>query len=128
MTISAIVSQLLSVQAKYVNSSATLAVDLGVYYATFSGLFYIDNRKKYLLESGKLDKSKLRTDLIKIIASLGLGELVYVVCRWIVQYYLLTLNYEAYVSSAIAQSVSFLVYLACVNLIARSVKLYKEKD
>ena len=128
VTISAIAAQIFSLQAKYINSSATLAVDLSVYYATFSGLFYIDNRKKYLLESGKLDKSRLKTDLIKIITSLGLGEIIYVICRWLLQYYLLTEDYEAYFSSALAQSISFVVYLICVNLIARSVRLYKDKD
>lgn len=126
VTISAIVAQVLSMQAKYLNSSATLAVDLSIYYATFSGLFYVDNRKKYRLESGKLNKSRLKTDLIKIITSLGLGEIIYSICRWLIQYYLLTINYEAYLSSALAQSISFIVYLICVNLIARSVRLYKD--
>lgn len=124
--ISAVFAQIFSLQAKYVNSSITLAIDLSAYYTAFSGFFYIDNRTKYLLESGKLDKSRLKTDLFKIITSLGLGEIIYVVCRWLLQYYLLTRNYEAYASSVLAQSISFVVYLICVNLIARSVKLYKE--
>lgn len=126
--ISAIAAQIFVLQAKYVNSSATLAVDLSVYYVSFSGFFYIDNRKKYLLESGKLDSFRLKTDLIKIITSLGSSEIIYVACRWLLQYYLLASNYEAYVSSALSQSISFLVYLVCVNLIARSVKLYKDKE
>jgi len=128
VTISAIFAQIFSLQAKYINSSATLAIDLSVYYASFSGFFYIDNKKKYLLESGKLDKSRLKTDLLKIITSLGSGEIIYVICRWLLQYYLLTRDYEAYASSALAQSISFVVYLICVNLIARSVKLYKDRE
>lgn len=128
VTISAIFAQIFSLQAKYVNSSATLVIDLSVYYAAFSGFFYIDNKKKYLLESGKLDKSRLKTDLLKIITSLGSGEIIYVICRWLLQYYLLTRDYEAYASSALAQSISFVVYLVCVNLIARSVKLYKYRE
>jgi hypothetical protein len=126
--ISAIFAQIFSIQAKYVNSSATLAVDLSIYYATFSGLFYVDNKKKYLLESGKLDRTRLKTDLIKIITSLGSSEIIYIICRWLLQYYLLTRDYEAYVSSVLAQSISFVVYLVCVNLIVRSVRLYKDKD
>jgi len=128
VTISAIFAQMFSLQAKYINSSVTLAIDLSVYYAAFSGFFYIDNKKKYLLESGKLDKSRLKTDLLKIITSLGSGEIIYVICRWLLQYYLLTRDYEAYASSALAQSISFVVYLICVNLIARSVKLYKDRE
>jgi hypothetical protein len=128
VTISAIFAQIFSLQAKYINSSATLVIDLSVYYAAFSGFFYIDNKKKYLLESGKLDKSRLKTDLLKIITSLGSGEIIYVICRWLLQYYLLTRDYEAYASSVLAQSISFVVYLVCVNLIARSVKLYKYRE
>lgn len=128
VTISAIAAQIFAVQAKYVNSSATLVVDLLVYYTAFAGLFYIDNRKKYLLESGNLDKSRLKTDLVKIITSLGSGEIIYVICRWILQYYLLVRDYEAYTSSVLAQSISFIVYMICVNLIAKSIKLYKEKE
>jgi hypothetical protein len=128
VTISAIFAQLFSLQAKYVNSSATLVVDLSVYYATFSGLFYVDNRKKYLLDSGKLDTSRLKKDLLKIITSLGSSEIIYVVCRWLLQYYLLSRNYEAYASSVLAQSISFVVYLVCVNIIARSVKLYHDHE
>src|SRR5690349_5851442 len=128
VTVSAIASQIFSVQAEYINSSATLAVDLSVYYGAFSGFFYIDNRKKYLLESGKLDSSRLKTDLLKIIASLGFSEIIYVICRWLIQYYLLTNDYQAYLSSALAQSISFMIYLVCVNIIARSVRLYKDKN
>jgi hypothetical protein len=39
--ISAIASQIFSLQANYVNSSATLAVDLSVYYGAFSGFFIL---------------------------------------------------------------------------------------
>ena len=128
LSVSAFVAQQLSLQAKYLNSSATLAVDLSVYYAAFSGLFYVDNRRKYLLESGKLDSSRLKTDLVKLVTSLGSSEIVYGVCRWLVQYYMLSSHYEAYLASAVAQSASFLVYLASVNLIARSMRLYREKN
>jgi hypothetical protein len=128
VAISAISAQIFSLQAKYIDSSATLAIDLSVYYASFSGFFYIDNKKKYLLESGKLDKSRLKTDLLKIITSLGSSEIIYVICRWLLQYYLLTRDYEAYASSILAQSISFVVYLVCVNFIARSVKLYKDRE
>lgn len=126
VTISAMVSQVLFLQAKYINSSATLAVDLSVYYATFSILFYLDNRHKYLTDFGQLDKSRLKKDLLRVITSLGIGEIVYVICRWFLHYYFLTMNYQPYLSSALAQSISFVIYLACVNLTGVLVKLYKE--
>jgi hypothetical protein len=45
---------------------------------------YIDNRKKYRLESGQTDKIALRRDLIKIITSLGITDVVYTIVRWII--------------------------------------------
>ena len=55
-------------------------------------LFYLDNRKKYLTESGTINSARLKKDLIKIITSVGSGEIVYVAVRWYLQYYLLTIN------------------------------------
>lgn len=126
VTISAIFAQLIYNQAKYVNSSATLVVDYAVFISTFSSLFYLDNRHKYLTNFGQLDKSRLKKDLLRVITSLGVGEIVYVICRWFLHYYFLTMNYQPYLSSVVAQSVSFVIYLACVNLTGLLVKLYKE--
>src|SRR3990167_10686827 len=91
--ISAIVAHILSEQADYLNTTYTLIVDYVIYFSTFGGLFYLDNRKKYLLES---DKSKLKHDLIKIITSLGLAEVAYTIARWSLHYYFLTINNDAY--------------------------------
>ena len=75
--ISAIAAQLFSGQAHYLNATPTLMVDYIVYFSTFGSLFYFDNRKKYVLESGKTDKSTLKKDLIKIISSFGIGSGIY---------------------------------------------------
>lgn len=64
ITVSAVSAQLLAEQEAYLNSNYTLIVDLVVFYFTFGVLFYIDNRKKYLTASGKIDSSKLRKDLL----------------------------------------------------------------
>lgn len=124
--VSAIIAQIFSNQQNYVNVSITLAFDYIVYFSVFGGLFYFDNRKKYLLHTGKVDKISLRRDLIKTISSLGIGEVVYTICRWSLQYYLLTNSYQAYVASLISQSISTLIYLITVNLSVKFMRLYKE--
>jgi hypothetical protein len=124
--ISAIAAQSLSNQQNYVNATLTLIVDYVVYFSTFGVLFYFDNRKKYVLESGKIDKSGLKRDLMKIISSLGIGELVYTISRWSLQYYLLTNSYQAYLASLIAQSLSTCIYMATVNLSVKMMRLYKD--
>ena len=121
--ISAIIAHLLSEQADYLNTTFTLFVDYVVYFSVFGGLYYLDNKKKYLLES---DKSKLKHDLIKIITSLGIAEVVYTIIRWFLQYYFLNINYDAYVASITSQIISTIIYLIVVNLSVKMTKLYKD--
>ena len=88
--------------------------------------FYIDNKKKYLLKTGEVDKAGLRKDLIKVIFSLGISEIIYTVCRWTLQYYLLTNSYQAYVASLASQSISTVIYMIAVNLSVKFTRLYKD--
>ena len=126
IVISAIVAQLLSNQQSYINTTITLVVDYVVYFTTFGALFYFDNKKKYMLESGEVDRASLKRDLIKIISSLGIGEVVYTICRWSLQYYLLTDSYEAYIASLVSQSISTCIYLVTINLSVKLMRLYKD--
>lgn len=126
VTLSAATAHFLSDQEDHVNSSYTITVDLVTFYSTFTALFYFDNRKKYRLESGELDSPRLKKDLIKIITSLGVGEIVYIATRWSLQYYFLVLDYEAYMSSIIAHIISIVIYLVVVNVGVRIMRLYKD--
>lgn len=126
IVISAVVAQSLSHQQSYVNTTITLVVDYVVYFTTFGALFYIDNKKKYTLESGEVDRASLKRDLIKIISSLGIGEVIYTVCRWSLQYYLLTDSYEAYLASLVSQSISTCIYMVTINLSVKLMRLYKD--
>ena len=124
--VSAIVAHMLSEQADYLNTTYTLLVDYIIYFSTFGGLYYLDNRKKYLLESGQTDKSKLKHDLIKIITSLGIAEVVYTIVRWFLHYYFLTLQYDAYLASIASQVISTIIYLVVINLSVKMTRLYKD--
>ena len=75
--ISAIAADYFANQEDYLNSTFTLIVDYGAFFSVFGVLFYLDNRKKYILQNGETDKSLLKSDLVKIISSLGIGEVVY---------------------------------------------------
>jgi len=124
--ISAAVADYLSEQQDYLNSTLTLVADYCVFFSTFSILFYIDNRKKYRTETGELKKSLLKSDLIKIITSLGIGEVVYTIVRWGLQYYLLQIEYDAYLASIISQMISTVVYMIVLNLSVKMSRLYKD--
>jgi len=126
ITISAIVAQLLVAQEDYLNTTYTLIVDYVVFFSVFGGLFYLDNRKKYRLKSGQTDKIALKKDLVKIVASLGIAEVVYTIIRWIVQYYLLTIDYEPYMASITSQGIATIVYMVVLNLSVIMSRLYKD--
>ncbi|TBR09981.1 MAG: hypothetical protein EPO62_04265 [Candidatus Nitrosotenuis sp.] len=123
---SAVAAQLLADQEDYLNSSYTLLVDLVVFYSAFGMLFYVDNRKKYRTDLGQVDSPRLKKDLIKIVTSVGAGEIVYMGVRWYLQYYLLTINYEPYMASLVTHLISATVYLAIVNLGVKLTRLYKD--
>lgn len=124
--ISAIIAQALSDQADYLNTTYTTLADYLIYFSVFSGLFYLDNRKKYLLKSGKTDTTKLKHDLKKLITSLGIAEVIYTLCRWELQYYFLTINYDPYLASMVSQGISTIIYMTILNLIVKMTRLYKD--
>ena len=110
----------------YLNTSLTLIIDYAMFFSIFGGLFYLDNRKKYVLNNGQRDNALLKSDLIKIISSLGIGEIVYTIVRWTLQYYFLLINYEPYMASIISQLISTVVYMVTLNLSVKLTKLYKD--
>ena len=128
ITISAVIAQILADQADYLNTTYTTIADYAIYFSVFSGMFYIDNRKKYLLKSGKTDTKRLKHDLKKLVTSLGIAEIVYTVVRWVLQYYLLVLNYDPYLASIVSQGLSTIVYMIVVNLSVKITRLYKDEN
>ena len=124
--ISAIVADYLADQQDYLNTSITLVADYVVFFSVFGFLFYLDNRKKYRTETGDLQKSLLKSDLIKIVTSLGIGEVIYTIVRWILQYYLLQIDYDAYLASIVSQMISTVVYMIVLNLSVKFTRLYKD--
>ncbi|MBL7002009.1 MAG: hypothetical protein ISR80_04560 [Nitrosopumilus sp.] len=124
--ISAAIAQLLSDQADILNSTYTTIADYSIYFSVFGILYYFDNRKKYRIKSGGIDTAKLKHDLIKLITSLGIAEVVYTIARWGFQYYFLTIDYDPYLASIISQSISAIIFLIVVNLNVKIVRLYKD--
>jgi len=125
---SAIIAQILSDQVDYLNSAYTTIADYFIYFSVFAVLYYFDNRKKYRTESGGTDTAKLKHDLIKLVTSLGIAEVVYTIARWSLQYYFLTIDYDPYLASIISQSISAMILLIVVNLNVKLVRLYKDEN
>lgn len=124
--ISAIVAQILANEDAIFNTTYTLIVDYAVYFSVFGVLYYYDNRKKYKLENGQTDKTLLKQDLIKIVSSLGVAEVIYTIARWALQYYFLTIDYDPYLASVTSQSISTVIYMISINVIVKLTRLYKD--
>lgn len=125
--ISALSSHLMRDLEHHLNTSYTIAISYITYYSVFGLLYYHDNKKEYLLENGKIDSKKYIRNILKIIFSVGIAELVYVITRWSIHFYLLTIGYEPYLTSIIAHVSSAIVFAIMVNIGVKATKLFNNR-
>jgi hypothetical protein len=125
--VSAIVAQTLIEQEHYLNTTITLLADHGTFLSILGFLLYLDNRNKYRLDSGT-DWLLLKRDLVKIIASLGIAEIIYTIVRWGFQFYFLTIDYEPYLASIIGQIIAVVIYLVIINFLVKIIGWYKDDN
>jgi len=123
--ISALVAQQLSDLESYLNTTVTLVADFVTYFSVFISLFLFDNRKKYKSISDKTDWSSVKSDLKKILSSVGIGEVVYLTSRWFFQFHFLNIGFEAYQASVTAQIIAFVLFMIVINIFIKLTKLYK---
>lgn len=123
MAISAIVAQSLAEQETYLNSTLTIVTGYVVFFIIFGTQYYFDSRKKY----GILYKNKkLKHELKRLVASLGIGEIFYLVIRWSTLFHFLNLDFEPYLASLISEAISLVSYMLAVTISAKLIGLYKE--
>lgn len=119
-SLSAIAAQLLGDYENYFNTTVTIVIGYVVYFTIFSGLFYLDNKERY-----KSMKSKLiRKELLSLISSFGLGEIVYLVIRWPTLYYFLEIEIEPYMASLISEIIATACYMISVTIFLRKTKTF----
>ncbi len=123
--ISAFVAQHLSDLEPYVNTTVTLIADFVTYFSVFITLFLFDNRKKYKSKSNQTDWSIVKSDLKKILSSVGIGEVAYLSSRWFFQFHFLNIGFEAYQASITAQIIAFVIFMIVTNIFVKLTKLYK---
>jgi hypothetical protein len=71
----------------------SIIADIGMYLAAFVGLFYIDNRKKYIdTVTGKRDSNRFKQDAKKLVTALGVSEVIYMIGKFTSIYLLLQSN------------------------------------
>ncbi len=124
-TVAALVAQSLADQEDYLNTTYTVIAGYIVFFSAFIILFYIDFKHRYKLSSGQTNNALLKKELIQLITSLGIGEIVYLAVRWTTQYYFLDLNFEPYIASLSSEAISIVCYLFVVTFSGKIVGLFK---
>jgi len=91
-----------------------------VYFGIFSSLFYMDNRIRY----SQMKKSLIKKELLGLISSFGIGEIVYLAIRWPTLYYFLEMQIEPFIASIISEIISTVCYMISVTIFLRKTKTF----
>ena len=118
--ISAFVAQMLSEEESYLNTTLTILAGYGVFFGFFGFLFYLDNKKRYQAMRPKL----IKKELLKLVSSFGIGEVVYIGIRWSLMFYFLEIELEPFAASLVSEAIATLFYLTVVSAVLKATKVY----
>ena len=119
-SVSAVLAQLLSVYDNRINTTVTIAAGYAIYFAIFSGLFYMDNRQRYR----QMDRGQIRRELLSMVSSFGIAEIVYLGVRWPTLFYFLEAQIEPFAASLVSEAIATACYMASVTIFLRKTKTF----
>ena len=118
--VSATAAHLLSGYENYLNTTATVAIGYVTFFGIFSILFYLDNKTRYK----QMETSSVKNELVKIVSSFGIGEVVYIIVRWATLYYFLEINVGSFLASLISSVIAAVVNMIIVSALLRKTKTF----
>lgn len=113
-------AQLLAGYDNYINTTVTVAIGYLAFFAVFSFLFYLDNRVRHRGMESKL----IRKEVLDVISSLVVGEVIFFVIRWSTHYYFLEIGIEPYLTSIVSHVISAIVFQAVVTAFLKKKKTF----
>ncbi len=119
-SLSALFSQMLSNYDSFLNTTLTIIFGYIVYFGIFASLFYLDNKKRYKNMSSKF----IKKEIISLISSFGIGEIIYLGTRWPSLYYFLEVGIEPYQASLISEVIATALYMMSVTIFLRKTKTF----
>ena len=119
-SLSAVFAQVLSNYESYLNTTFTIIFGYIVYFGIFSSLFYLDNKERYKTMKSNLIKKELLT----LLSSFGVGEIIYLGIRWPTLYYFLEIGIEPYIASLISEVIATACYMISVTIFLRKTKTF----
>ena len=119
-SLSAVTAQLLAEHENYLNTTITIVIGYIIYFGIFSILFYFDNKDRYK----SMKSNRIKRELLSLISSFGLGEIVYLAIRWPTLYYFLEIGIEPYLASLISEVIATGCYMISVTIFLRKTKTF----
>jgi len=119
-SLSAVVAQSLSEYENHLTTTVTIGTGYAIYFGIFSLLFYLDNKNRYK----QMKSSLIRKELLSMISSFGVGEIIFLVIRWPSLYYFLEINIEPYIASFVSEVISTACYMITVTIFLRKTKTF----
>lgn len=119
-TFSAGIAQTLSDFDNHLNTTITIIVGYVIYFTIFSCLFYWDNKTRY----HKTNPTLIKREIVSLISSFGIGEVIYLGMRWPSFYYFLELGIEPYLASLVSEIICTGCYMGIVSLFLRGTKTF----
>ena len=119
-SLSAVVAQSLSEYENHLTATLTIGTGYVIYFGIFSFLFYFDNKNRYK----QMNSSLIRKELVSMISSFGIGEIIYLVIRWPSLYYFLEIGIEPYIASLVSEVISTACYMITVTIFLRKTKTF----
>ncbi|MCH7966939.1 MAG: hypothetical protein QQN61_02360 [Nitrosopumilus sp.] len=119
-SLSAVTAQILSDYENYLNTTFTIIFGYIVYFSIFSCLFYWDNKKRYKT----MKSSLIKRELLSLVTSFGVGEIIYLGVRWPTLYYFLEIGIEPFLASLISEIISTALYMLTITIFLRKTKTF----
>lgn len=119
-SLSAVVAQSLSEYESHLTTTITIGIGYVIYFGIFSILFYYDNKNRYK----QMKSGLIRKELVSMISSFGIGEIIFLVIRWPTLYYFLEINIDPYIASLISEIISTACYMIVVTAFLRKTKTF----
>ncbi|MGI9012245.1 MAG: hypothetical protein ACR2F1_13810 [Nitrososphaeraceae archaeon] len=110
-----------------INSLISIAVETSIFLAIFGILFYWENKNKFVDEQGKRKESaKVKWVILKLVSTLSIAEIEYNTVKPAIHFWLLSLDYQPFIASAIASFISIIGYLVVADSMAYFTRLFKK--
>lgn len=118
--ISALTAQTFFYFPSHFNTTITITIGYIAFFLIFVSIFHYDNKKRYKNMEIKI----IKKEIIKLISSLGVGEIFYIVIRWFLQFYFLEINFEPYLASLSSEIITTSFYMCMVTIFLKVTKTY----